>query len=185
MTKINTSLIEGYEEMTAEEKLAALESYELDGYVSKSVFDKTAKEAAEFKRQLRAKQTDEENLKQQRDEEIETMKQELETLKKEKQLSELTSNFLGLGFDETLAQSTAKAQLEGNMGVVFANYKKFNESIEKKVKAELIKNTPQPGAGSGNDKKTIEDLKKMSIEERAKFSMEHPEEYKEIYGGNN
>lgn len=45
--KIDTSKIEGFDKMTPEQKLAALESYEiaepdLSGHVKKDVFDKTA-----------------------------------------------------------------------------------------------------------------------------------------------
>ena len=54
--------IENYENMTPEEKLAALEAYdpEKNGFVSKATFDKKASEASELGKQLRAKQTDEE-----------------------------------------------------------------------------------------------------------------------------
>lgn len=60
--KINTGKIEGYENMTLEQKLAALESFEVDepdytGYVTKEVFDKTASELATSKKQLREKMT--------------------------------------------------------------------------------------------------------------------------------
>lgn len=62
MAKIDTSKIEGYESMTAEEKLAALESVEFDlsGYVSKDTADKYASEAAQYKRQLKERMSAEE-----------------------------------------------------------------------------------------------------------------------------
>lgn len=51
MPKIDTSKIEGFADMTAEQKLAALESYDIpepdySGYVKKDVYDKAASEAA-------------------------------------------------------------------------------------------------------------------------------------------
>ena len=60
--KIDTSKIEGYEQMSAEEKLQALEMYELDttGYVKKDVFDKTSSEVATLKKQLKERMTQEE-----------------------------------------------------------------------------------------------------------------------------
>ena len=65
--KVDTSKINGYSEMSAEEKLAALESFEIevpngDGEIEKlkAALSKSNSEAAEYKRQLRAKQTDEE-----------------------------------------------------------------------------------------------------------------------------
>ena len=54
--------IENYENMTPEEKLAALEAYdpEKDGFVSKATFDKKASEASDLSKQLKARMTDEE-----------------------------------------------------------------------------------------------------------------------------
>ena len=54
--------IDNYENMTPEEKLAALEAYdpESDGYVSKSVLDKKASEAAELSKKLKERMTEEE-----------------------------------------------------------------------------------------------------------------------------
>ena len=54
--------IENYENMTIEEKVAALEAYEPDmsGYVTKAQLDKVASEAASYKKKLREKMTAEE-----------------------------------------------------------------------------------------------------------------------------
>lgn len=76
MATIDTSKIEGYAEMTAEQKIAALESYtipdavDLTQYVSKNVFDRKASEAAEASKQLKALKdaslSEEERFKQER-----------------------------------------------------------------------------------------------------------------------
>ena len=63
--KIDVTKIEGYSEMSAEEKLAALESYTIPdpdytGYVKKDAFDKAASEAAEWKRKHNALLSEEE-----------------------------------------------------------------------------------------------------------------------------
>ena len=65
MPKIDTTKIENYANMTAEEKLAALESYEYaadnaDTERLKAAVSRANSEAAELKRQLKAKQTEEE-----------------------------------------------------------------------------------------------------------------------------
>ena len=53
MAKIDISKIDGYEVMTLEEKIAALEAYDEepnhDGYIKKKLFDKTASELADRK----------------------------------------------------------------------------------------------------------------------------------------
>ena len=59
--KIDITKIEGYrDDMTVEEKLELVLGYEIpepdySGYVKKSVFDKTASELADVKKQLKAK----------------------------------------------------------------------------------------------------------------------------------
>ena len=161
--KIDVSKIEGYADMTPEEKIAALESYDAednhDGYIKKKLFDKTASELAEAKRQLRAKMSEDEINKQKEQEE----RAELE------------------------ADSTAEAMIDGNSEVVFANQQKHLISVEKKMKADILKNTPKP-TGDGEAKSmTLEGLKKMSPTERYEFSKTNPEEYKSLYtetGGN-
>ena len=68
--KIDTSKIQGYADMTAEEKLAALEAYEVDttGYVKKDLLDKAASVAAAFMKQLREKLTADEQAQAEREE---------------------------------------------------------------------------------------------------------------------
>ena len=66
--KIDTSRIDGYQNMTVEEKLAALEGFELEAPPPddkeiqrlKDALSKSNSEAADYKRQLRAKMTDDE-----------------------------------------------------------------------------------------------------------------------------
>ena len=66
--KIDVTKIEGYESMTPEQKLQALEEYELDGFVDKKVFDKTSSELASLKKQHKELLTAEERQKQEQDE---------------------------------------------------------------------------------------------------------------------
>lgn len=64
MANIDTSTIEGFDGMTADEKVTALlglqipDPVDLSGYVKKDVFDAKAAEAASLTRQLRAKTTE-------------------------------------------------------------------------------------------------------------------------------
>ena len=65
MASIDTSKIEGYDTMTAEEKVKAFESFNIpdpdySGYVKKEVFDKKASEAAKLEKDLKARMTEEE-----------------------------------------------------------------------------------------------------------------------------
>lgn len=183
--KLDTSRIENYDNMSAEEKLAALESYEFDtkGYVKKDLFDKTASELAALKKEYKGKLSEEEQKQAERDEQFAAMQNELNVLKEEKQLSEMTARYLSLGYDEKLAEDTAKAMVKGDVAKVFANQKTHQDSIAQKVKTDILKDTPKPGAGSGSQTMTKEAFRKLSVAERLAFSTEHPDEYKQIYKG--
>lgn len=186
MAKIDISSIEGYENMSAEEKLAALESFELPdpdltGFVKKDLLDRANSEAAAFKRQLREKMTEEEAAKAKAAEDMAAIQQELEALRQEKAVTDLTKRWMGVGYSEELATATAKAMAAGEMDTVFKNHSKFLADREKALKAELLKNTPTPPAGEGNNKKTKEDFQRMTLAEKQKFATENPEQYREIY----
>ena len=181
--KIN---IENYENMTPEEKLAALEAYdpEKDGFVSKSVFDKASSEVASYKKQLREKQSDEEAKAAKEAEERAELIARLEQLEHEKAVNGYMNSYLSMGYDEKTAKSSAEALAKGDMATVFANQKTHNDNREKALRAELLKETPPPAGGKPDGGMTLDKLRKMSSQERYEFSVSNPEEYKTLYGGN-
>ena len=185
MAKIDISKIEGYETMTLEEKLAALEAIELpDVDKMKSALDKATSEAAGYKKQLRERMTEDEAAKAKAAEDMAAVMQELEALRADKAVGELTTQFMGIGYDEALAKSTATAIQKGDMAAMFKNHAKFVADREKALKAELLKSTPTPPAGDGDKGITKEAIQKMTLAEKQKFATENPDAYKEIYGGN-
>ena len=72
---------------------------------------------------------------------------------------------------------------DGDTAKVFANQKKHLEAVEKKVRAEALKDTPKPTGDGDSKTMTLEKLRKMTPQERYNFSVSNPEEYKELYGG--
>lgn len=158
---IDTSTIEGFDGMTAEQKVEALlkvempEQVDLTGYVKKDLFDKTASELAEAKKAAKAKMSEEEQAAAERDAKWAEMEAKLKALELEKTISTYKASYLAMnGYDEKLAEDTAKALAEGDMAKVFANQQKANAAYEKKLRADLVKQDPKPGgAGSGNDTK--------------------------------
>lgn len=155
MAKIDTSKIEGYAEMTPEQKLAALEGFEYEDNAAelekqKNALSKANSEAAEWKRKHNALLSTEEKKKQEDAEKLAQMEQELADLRKGKTVSEYKAKFVAQGYDEALAEETAKALADGDSAKVFANQSKFLEDYAKKVKADAIKKTPKPGAGAGS-----------------------------------
>lgn len=157
MANIDVSKIEGYSEMTAEQKLEALlkveipESVDMSKFVSKDVFDRKASEAADLSKQLKAKMTDEEAAKAESDKTLSEMKTELENLRKEKTISDFTAKYIELGYEKDLAVSTAKAMADGDMDKVFKNGETHKQNLEKKIKEELMNKTPKPGGSGGKE----------------------------------
>lgn len=187
MAKIDITKIDGYDKMSAEEKLAALEAFEMPdpdftGWVKKDTLDKAMSEAAGYKKQLRERMSEDEAAKAKADEAMAAVMAELETLKADKAVSEYTAQFMGIGYDEALAKATAKAMQSGDVAAMFKNHAKFVADREKALKAELLKGTPTPPAGEGAKGTTTKDqFKKMNLVEKQAFAREHPEEYAAMF----
>jgi hypothetical protein len=175
--------IEGYENMTPEEKIAALEAYEPDmsGTVSKATFDKTASELAAVKKQLREKQTDEEAKAAQDAADRAALIERAEKAENALAVSNYVAAYAAMGYDESLARSTAEAMVKGDTDTVLKNQKLHLESREKALKAELLKQTPPPAAGGSDVAIKKEEFAKLSLPEKQKFATENPEIYKSFY----
>lgn len=187
--KLDLSKIEGYENMSVEDKLKALESYEIEqdytGYVKKDLFDKTASELAEKKRQLRAKLTEEETKEQERKEAFEKLQKNYDDLVRENKISQYTSELLSAGYAEKLAADTALAMVDGDTAKVFSNQKKHLQDMENKLRVEILKGTPKPIENGDSDTMTLDKFRKLSAADRLKYADDNPEEYKALYTGGN
>ena len=152
MAKIDISKIEGFDAMTPEQKVEALQGFDFpdpdySGWVKKETFDKTASDLAAKKKELNAKLTEEERRKQEEAEKWSAMQQQLDTLKKEKTISGYKAKLVAQGYDEALADATAAAMESGDMATVFANNQKFLEGYAKKIVADKLKGTPRGASG--------------------------------------
>jgi hypothetical protein len=188
---IKDLLKDAYKEgMTLEEIESALEGIELPADNSaeierlKNALSKSNSEAADYKKQLRDKMTDDEKKAKEDAEKLEQLQKSYNELLKEKNISSYKSELLALGYEDKLASETAEAMVNGDTAKVFANQKKHQEAVAQKIRSDILKDTPKPDGGNGSGTMTIEKLKEMSVEERLKFSEEHPDEYKQLYGGN-
>lgn len=178
------------EGMTIEEINAALAGIEMPTDNSaeidrlKNALSKSNSEAADYRKQLREKMSAEELKAKEDAEKMEALIKERDALLREKTVATYKASYLSLGYDESLAMATAEALANGELDKVFANQKKHNEAVEKKIRADVLKSTPTPEGGNGSDEITKEKFSKMSIAEQYKYSIDHPEEYKKLYGGN-
>ena len=183
--------IAGYADMTAEQKLAALEALEApetgggDGAEVtklKRQLSQANSEAADFKRQLQAKMTEQEKKDAAAAEEQKKILLELETLRKEKTVAGYKASYLSMGYDDALAGETAQALADGDMNKVFANQRSFQEAQTKSVLAGAIKTTPTPPGGNPGATVTQAQFDAMGYEARAKLHKESPDLYNELAG---
>lgn len=168
---MDTTKIAGYAEMTPEEKIAALEAFEVedDGYAKlKERFNKTSSEVAEYKRKLKEKQSEQENLEMERAEQEEKLKQtlkeqqdELNALKKATQVAEYKSQLIGLGFDTDLAEKTANSMVDGKNEEVFGSIKAFKDAYKATLEKEQI--AEQPGLSKGKPTKDEDEKLRKSF----------------------
>lgn len=186
--KIDTTKIEGYADMSAEDKLKALEAFEFDDSSDENrklreSLNKSNAEAKKYKDELRAKQSEEEKREAERKEAEAKREAQLQELLKEKAIAEHKANFLEKGYTEELAETSAKALVDGDFKTMFANLGTFLTEKEKKVKEELLKNTPKPNkSGDGKPEITKEQFENMTFQERNKLYMENQELYESLKG---
>lgn len=151
----------------------------------KAALSKSNSEAAGYKKQLREKMTEDEQKAQKEAEERAELQEKYDNLLRKTEVSENKARLLALGYDEKLANETAEAMVSGDLEKVFTNQLKHQQNLEKKIRADVLKDTPPPVGGNGDDVMTLEKLKQMSPEQRYEFSIKNPEQYKTLYGGGN
>jgi hypothetical protein len=173
--------IENYENLTPEEKIAALEANFTSVAQIKATADKAASEAAAYKKQLREKQTDDEIKAAERDAKFAEIMAEVESLRHEKMVGTYTASYLAMGYDEKLAKATAEAMANGDTETVLKNQKIHLETREKALRTELLKQTPPPAGGNPDTTMKKAEFVKMSLAEQQRFAKENPEQYKAFY----
>lgn len=175
MAKIDVTKIDGYESMSAEEKLAALEAYEFEPTAPatdsetklKEALSRANADASEWKKKYRSTLDDAKRAEEERAERDREKDEELATLRKERQISKLEAQYLAVGYSAELAASSAKAQAEGDTATVLANQTKFIEDTKKKLEAEALGKQPpitpgQPPKGESDDDKLAATMMKYA-----------------------
>lgn len=151
----------------------------------KAALSKSNSEAAGYKKQLREKMTEDEQKAQKEAEERAELQEKYDKLLHKTEVSENKARLLALGYDEKLANETAEAMVSGDLEKVFSNQLQHQQNLEKKIRADVLKDTPPPVGGNGDDVMTLEKLKQMSPEQRYEFSIKNSEQYKKLYEGGN
>ena len=167
MSYLSDLLGKAYKEgMTEDEISAALETVgqgnEAEVNRLKAALSKANSEAADYKKQLRTKQTDDEAAAAAQKEEHDRLVQENADLKRSMALSERKAKLLAMGYDESLADETAAAMVDGDMDKVMANQSKYLEVQKKNIQADAMRKTPRPAAGDDGNGGSIDYAKKIA-----------------------
>ena len=155
MAKVTTR-IEGYADMTAEEKLKALEELEIEApkdnheTVEKlqAALNAASADASRWKKELREKQTEAERAEAERAEREKAVEDELRTLRRDKTVSGYLAQCLALGYDKDLALRAAEAMADNDAAAIMACQQDFLEAKQKELEAAALNKQPTltPGA---------------------------------------
>ena len=140
------------DDMTADEIDNALSEIGLirkSDTVTKEMLDRATSEAADWKKKYRATLDEKTRLADEQKETTEALRTELEAMKKEKSISDMSAKFIEIGYTPELAKETAVAQYEGDYGTFFSNMKKYSDELKTSLKSKAQDNTPAPPVGTG------------------------------------
>ena len=156
--RIDTAKIEGYAEMSAEDKLKALEEFEFEAPAPKDSSDEVNKlktalskansDAAEWKRQFREKQTEAERAEAERKEHEQAVEDELRTLRRDKTVSGYQAQCLALGYTQELALRAAEAMADNDAAAIMACQQEFLDAKQKELEAAALNKQPTLTSGS-------------------------------------
>ena len=154
--KIDTTQISGYAEMTAEEKLKALEEFEIEApkdsteEVNKlrAALSNANSQAAEWKRQFREKQTEAERAEAERKEREAAVEDELRTLRRDKTVSGYVAQYLALGYSKELALKAAEAKADGDAATDFECQREHQEAMRKEMEEAALNKQPTLTSGA-------------------------------------
>jgi hypothetical protein len=173
--KVDVTKIENFESMTDAEKLEAVLNYEMEVPQAepikddaetlklKEAFNKASSEVAEYKRQLKAKETAEETARREAAERESAIMEELNQLRKERTTSTYTAKYMEIGYDADTARALADTLPDGLGDDFFTRQKSFLEDTIQKTKAQVLNQQPQPTAGQPLTGKQAEDAELQQL----------------------
>jgi len=167
--RINVENIEGFEEMSAEDKLNALLGYEFETPKSdtdeklKAALSKANSDAAEWKRKFRETQTEQERQAAELADAQKQMQEQLDAYKAKERVSSYANKLMAAGVDAETADLMAKSLPEGVTDEYFAAYKSFIESKTKEIESAALSRQPglSVGAPPTSQQAEVEETNKM------------------------
>ena len=139
-------------------------------------------DASKWKKQYQEKLSDEEKAKQQQDEAAAAMRNELEMLRKERDIAKFTGALTAsdIGMDADTAKAVAEALNANETDKVFDGIRKFITAHDKALRESAFRNNPTL-TGGGDPGKAIskEQFDAMSYTQRLEVFDKYPDLYKE------
>lgn len=139
-------------EVTIESLMAQLAQANAEKAKLKADNDKLCTSEGNLRKQLRAKQTAEEQEAEAKAEQQAQRDEYVKSLEKFKAVTDSSERYLSMGMDKELARATATAEVEGDMDIVTTNLTKFMADRDKKkdeeIRAFYIAQMPVPQSGN-------------------------------------
>ena len=159
-------------------RIKSLESE--NGKLKQSVTNASA-DASKWKKQYQDKLSDEEKAKQEKDEATAAMQEELETLRKERNIAKISGALVAndIGMDATTATAVAEAMNAGETDKVIDGIRQFIKTHDKALREDALKNNQTLPGGSSEKTVTKEEFMNMGLSEMMAFKAEHPDLYAE------
>lgn len=146
----------------------------------KRASDKNASEAAEYRKKYQTTLSEKERADMEKAEAAARDREELETLRRENQISKVEKTYLGLGWLPDEAAKMAVADVDGDFDTRLKLMAAVDERKKKAYEAEWLKGRPEAFTGGGSDSAPVSkaEFDKLSYTERVEFKQKHPDMYK-------
>ena len=162
--KIDVAKIDGYEEMSPEEKLKALTEYDFpvpdtssEIEKLKTALSKANSQASEWKRQYRETQTEQERAAAEREEADKRKDELIAQYEAKERVSNYTKKFVEAGYDFDTASVMAAALPAGVSDEYFAASKSYIETKTKEIETAALQGQKGLSVGNPPPAKTDED----------------------------
>lgn len=163
--KFDTSRIDGWETLSAEDKVKALLEQEIeveqpepaDAIRLKNALNKACEEAASYKKALREKQSEAERAEADRAEREKALQDELASYRDKERISSYKAQLMSAGVDSDTADLMAKSLPEGVSDEYFQATKSFLDAQRKNAEIAALGKQPSLSVGTPPKGMTKED----------------------------
>ena len=139
-------------EITVESLMAEMADLKAQNAKMKADYDKLCTSEGNLRKQLRAKQTAEEQEAEAKAEQAQQQAEYVKGLERFREITESSKRYLAMGMTAELAEATATAEVDGERDVVTSNLTKFmqarDEAREKALREKYLAELGSPQSGN-------------------------------------